>query len=147
MTFFQYQMDYLHHLILPVVVMTYGGFAYLSKQMRASMLENMSMDYARTARAKGLSGFVVATRHVLRNSMLPQITIATSIIPGLLGGSVIIEQVFSIKGMGQLAFEATLARDLPVMQALGLVSGALVLLANLITDILYMVADPRVSYE
>jgi ABC-type dipeptide/oligopeptide/nickel transport system permease component len=147
MTFLEYQLDYLRHLVLPVLVMTYAGFAYLSKLMRASMLENSALDYARTARAKGLGEFAVQTRHVLRNSLLAQITIATSIIPGLLGGSVIVEQLFSIKGMGQLGYEATFARDLPVIQALGLVSAALVLAANLLTDLLYMVADPRVSYD
>jgi ABC-type dipeptide/oligopeptide/nickel transport system permease component len=147
MTFLEYQLDYFWHLVLPVLVMTYGGFAYLSKLMRASMLENSALDYARTARAKGLSAFVVQTRHVLRNSLLAQITVATSIIPGLLGGSVIIETMFSIKGMGQLGYEATFARDLPVIQGLGLVSAVLVLVANLVTDLLYMVADPRVSYD
>ena len=147
MAFFDYLRDYLWHLVLPVVVLSYGGFAYLSKQMRASMLDNLSMDYARTARAKGLSGFVVVTRHVFRNSLLPLITIATGIIPGLLGGSVIVETIFSIKGMGELAYRATLARDLPVIQALGLVSGILVLFSYLITDICYALADPRVSYD
>lgn len=147
MTFWQYSFDYMWHLVLPIITMTYAGFAYLSKQMRASMLDNLSQDYARTAKAKGLSGFVVATRHVFRNSLLPLITIATGIIPGLIGGSVIIETMFSIKGMGELAFRSTLARDLPVMQALGLISGVLVLVSYLITDLCYAVADPRVSYD
>lgn len=147
MTFLQYSFDYMWHLVLPIITMTYAGFAYLSKQMRASMLDNMSQDYARTARAKGLSGFVVVTRHVFRNSLLPLITIATGIIPSLIGGSVIIETMFSIKGMGELAFRATLARDLPVMQALGLISGVLVLISYIITDLCYAIADPRVSYD
>jgi len=146
-TFFEYAMDYLWHLALPILVSTYGGFAYLSKQMRASMLDNLELDYARTARAKGLSGFVIATRHVFRNSLLPLITIAAGIIPGLLGGSVIIETMFSIKGMGELTYQATLGRDLPVIQATGLVSGAIVLISYLITDICYAIADPRVSYD
>lgn len=147
MTFVEYAGDYVWHLVLPVLTLSYGAFAYLSKQMRASMLDNLSQDYARTARAKGLSGFVVVTRHVFRNSLIPLITIATGIIPGLLGGSVIVETIFSIQGMGQLAYSATLARDLPVIQALGLVSGILVLISYLITDICYALADPRVSYD
>ncbi len=147
MTSLEYATDYLTHLILPVMVMTYGGFAYLSKQMRASMLDNLYSDYARTARAKGLSEFTVTTRHVLRNSLLPLITIATSIIPGLLGGSVIIEQIFSIKGMGELSYQATLARDLPLIQGLGVISAVLVLISYLATDICYAMADPRISYD
>ncbi len=111
------------------------------------MLDNLYSDYARTARAKGLSEFVVTTRHVFRNSLLPLITIATGIIPGLIGGSVIIETIFSIKGMGELAFRATLARDLPLIQGLGVISAVLVLVSYLITDICYAVADPRVSYD
>lgn len=147
MTSFEYANDYLTHLVLPIMAMSYAGFAYLSKQMRASMLDNLYSDYARTARAKGLSEFVVTTRHVFRNSLLPLITIATGIIPGLLGGSVIIETIFSIKGMGELSYRATLARDLPVIQGIGVISAVLVLISYLITDICYAIADPRVSYD
>lgn len=147
MTSLDYLGDYLLHLVLPVMVMSYGGFAYLSKQMRASMLDNLYSDYARTARAKGLSESVVVTRHVFRNSLLPLITIATGIIPALIGGSVIIETIFSIKGMGELAYRATLARDLPVIQGIGVISAILVLIANLVTDVCYAIADPRVSYD
>jgi peptide/nickel transport system permease protein len=139
--------DYLWHLTLPLACYTYGGFAFLSKLMRASILENLYLDYARTARAKGLPGHTVLLRHVFRNSLLPLITVAAGILPGLLGGSVIVETMFSIQGMGQLAFQATLARDLPVIQALGFVTGVLVLVSYLLTDLCYAFADPRVSYD
>jgi ABC-type dipeptide/oligopeptide/nickel transport system permease component len=139
--------DYLWHLALPLVCFVYASFAFNSKMMRASMLENLYLDYARTARAKGLPAHTVVLRHVFRNSLLPLITMAAGILPGLLGGSVIIETMFSIKGMGQLAFQATLARDLPVIQALGFVGAVLTLISYLITDLCYAFADPRVSYD
>ncbi len=147
MTYWQVTLDYMHHLALPLMCMTYGGFAYLSKQMRASMLDNIHQDWARTARAKGVPGYIVVTRDVFRNSMLPLITMAAGLIPGLLGGSVLIEKIFSIKGMGELAYQATLAKDLPLMQGLALVGGVLTLISYLIVDVCYSLADPRVSYD
>ena len=92
MTAFAYLRDYLWHVTLPIICLTYAGFAYLSKQMRAAVLENLSQDYARTARAKGLNGATVLLRHVFRNSLLPLITIASTLLPAMLGGSVIVEQ-------------------------------------------------------
>lgn len=139
--------DFLWHLVLPVICLTYAGFAFLSKLMRASMLDNLNMDYARTARAKGLPGSTVVTRHVFRNSLLPLITVAAGILPGLLGGSVVVETMFSIKGMGELSFRAVLARDLPVIQAVAFIGAILTLISYLITDICYALADPRVSYD
>jgi ABC-type dipeptide/oligopeptide/nickel transport system permease component len=147
MTALQYLRDYLWHVALPIICLTYAGFAYLSKQMRASILENMAHDYARTARAKGLKGSTVLLRHVFRNSLLPLITIASSILPAMLGGSVIVEQIFSIQGMGQLTYTATFGRDLPVIQGVAFVASLLTLISLLIADICYTLADPRVSYE
>jgi peptide/nickel transport system permease protein len=147
MTFWQWVRDYFWHVTLPVVCFTYGGFAYLSKQMRASILENLGQDYTRTARAKGLSSRTVMLRHVFRNSLLPLITISASLLPGMLGGSVIVEQIFSIQGMGQLTYTATFGRDLPVIQGVAFVGACLTLVSLLITDLCYMLADPRVSYE
>jgi ABC-type dipeptide/oligopeptide/nickel transport system permease component len=146
-TSIDYAMDYLWHLVLPLVVYTYGGFAYLSKLMRGSMLETMNLDFSRTARAKGLPKLVVLLRHDFRNSLLPLITTMSALLPGLLGGSLIVEQLFSIRGMGDLAIRATDARDLPVIQGIAFVGSILSLLSLLITDILYAIADPRVSYE
>ena len=146
MTFFRYIADYLYHIVLPIVCSVYGGFAFLSKQIRGSILENLQQDYVRTARAKGLSGTTVLTRHVFRNSLLNLITLTGMSLPGLLGGSVIIEQIFSINGMGRLAHTSTLARDLPVIQDLALVGSVLTLLSYLAVDICYHLADPRVTY-
>jgi peptide/nickel transport system permease protein len=147
MTNLAYASDYLWHLVLPVTVMSLGGFAYLTKQMRASMLDNLNQEYARTARAKGLSGFKVVIKHVFRNSLLPMITIFAGVIPGLLGGSLIIEKIFSIPGMGQLGLTAALARDLPVLQALTFIGSIIGLLSLLLADLAYAIADPRVSYD
>jgi peptide/nickel transport system permease protein len=139
--------DYLWHLILPVFIMSLGGFAYLSKMMRASLLDNFSQDFVRTARAKGVSSRRILTHHVLRNSLLPMITIFAGVIPGLLGGSVIIESIFSISGMGQLAYTATLSRDLPVLQAIIFIGTIVSLVCLLLQDICYAIVDPRVSYD
>ncbi len=147
MTSFQYAGDYLWHVALPVLCLSYGGFAYLSRIKRAAMLDNLGMDYVRTARAKGLSSFVVVTRHVFRNSLLPMITIFAGVIPGMLGGSVVVERIFSIKGMGDLTLTAALARDLPIVQAVAFVGSVISLICLLLTDICYALADPRVSYD
>ena len=140
-------LDRAWHLVLPVACLTYGGFAFLSKLMRASLLDNLSADFVRTARAKGVSDREVLWRHAFRNSLLPLITIAAGIIPGLLAGSVIVEQIFSIPGMGKLTLEAIWARDRELVLAGALVSGLLGLLSILLADLCYAVADPRVSYD
>ena len=133
--------------MLPVVCLTYSGFAFLTKLTRASVLENLQSDYARTARAKGASERAVLWRHVFRNSLLPLITVAASILPGLLIGSVIVETIFSIDGMGRLVVEAVQMRDREVVLSVTLVTGLLTLVSYLLMDICYAVADPRVSYE
>jgi len=147
MTSTQYAADYFWHIVLPVLCLSYGGLAFLSKLKRAAMLDNLNQDYVRTARAKGLSGFTVVTRHVFRNSLLPMITVFAGVIPGLLGGSVIIEHIFSIKGMGDLMLTATLARDVTIVQAVAFIGSLISLICLLITDLCYVIADPRVSYE
>lgn len=140
-------LDTLWHLVLPVICLTYGGFAFLSKLMRASVLENLSADFARTARAKGLAENVVLMRHVLGNSLLPLITVAASILPGLLGGSLIIEKIYSINGMGVLMLNAIYSKDRELVMSQTLVISIISLLSLLLADLLYAVADPRVSYE
>ena len=95
--------DRIWHLVLPVLCLTFGGFAFLAKLSRSSILENLAADYARTARAKGATDEIVLWRHVFRNSLIPLITVAASLLPGLLAGSVIVESLFSIEGMGKLA--------------------------------------------
>ncbi len=140
-------LDRLWHLALPVVCLLYGSFAVLMKLMRASVLENLSADFVRTARAKGLDDHRVLWRHAFRNSLLPLITVLAGVLPGLLVGSVIIEKIFSLPGMGKLMVEAIYARDRELVMAGTLISGVLGLLCILIADLLYAVADPRVSYE
>jgi ABC-type dipeptide/oligopeptide/nickel transport system permease component len=147
MTFWQYVRDYMWHIFLPVICYTYGGLAFLTKLMRASILDNLLQDYARSARAKGLKGSTVMLRHIFRNSLIPLITVSAGILPGMLGGAVIIEQIFSIQGMGLLAYTAVLGRDLPIIQGVALVSSVLTLVSFLIVDLSYSLADPRVSYE
>jgi peptide/nickel transport system permease protein len=147
----QFRMGYLvdtaWHLLLPVLCLTYGGFAVLTKLMRAAVLENITADFARTARAKGLSETAVIYRHVLRNSVLPLITVAASILPGLLAGSIFVESVFSIEGMGRLMIDAINTRDRDLILSETLIVSVLSLVCLLIADICYAIADPRVSYE
>ncbi len=135
------------HLCLPVLVMSYGGFAGLSRFMRSSMLENIRQDYVQTARAKGLSEHLVIYKHVLRNSLIPIVTIMASILPGLISGSVIIETIFSIPGVGLLAYEAVLARDYPIIMAVFTISSLLTLVSILISDTLLTLVDPRITFS
>jgi peptide/nickel transport system permease protein len=145
--FFPWLADRLWHLVLPVTCFTYSGFAYLTKQVRAGMLDNLRADYVRTARAKGLSNWVVIFRHAFRNSVIPVITIMATLLPAMLGGSVIIESIFSIPGMGLLAFEAVTTRDYNVVMAVATIGGVLNLIGLLLGDIAYAIADPRISFE
>jgi peptide/nickel transport system permease protein len=140
-------LDRLWHLALPVLCLSYGGFAGLAKLTRTSVLENLLSDYARTARAKGLAESVVLWRHVFRNSLLPLITVAASLLPSLLAGSIIVESIFSIEGMGKLAVEAVQTRDRELVLSITLIGGMLTLLGYLLADLLYALADPRVSYD
>jgi peptide/nickel transport system permease protein len=134
------------HLFLPVVLLSYDGFAGLSRYMRSSMLEVLGQDYVQVARAKGLSERLVVLKHVLRNSLIPQVTILASILPGLIGGSVIIETIFSIPGLGQLGFESVLARDYPTVLALFTASAVLTLIGILVSDLLLAAVDPRIIF-
>jgi peptide/nickel transport system permease protein len=134
------------HLFLPVLMLSYTGFADLSRYMRASMLENIRQDFVRTAMAKGLSSRIVIYKHVLRNSLIPMVTIMASLLPILIGGSVIIETIFSIPGIGQLGFQAVLARDYPVVMATLTISSVLTLVSILLSDILLTLVDPRISF-
>lgn len=142
-----YLLDRAWHLVLPVIALSYGGLAFLAKLTRTSLLENLAGDYARTARAKGVDEDTVLWRHVFRNSLLPLITVSASLLPSLLAGSVIVESIFSIDGMGKLAVEAVQMRDRELVLSITLVSGLLTLAGYLLADIAYAIADPRVSYE
>lgn len=142
-----YLLDTLWHLALPVLCLVYGGFAILAKQTRAAMLDNFNADYVRTAKAKGVSEKDIVFRHVFRNSLLPLITMFVTIFPAMLAGSVVIEKIFTVPGMGSLLLEAINLRDRELILANTLMIAAVNLLALLLADILYAVADPRISYE
>ncbi|RPI15386.1 MAG: ABC transporter permease [Ignavibacteriae bacterium] len=145
-SFFERTWDRVYHLILPIACYTYGSFAFLSRQMRGSMLEVIRQDYIRTARAKGLKEKTVVMKHALRNSLIPIITLFGGIFPALVGGSVIIETIFSIPGLGQLAFQALVARDYPLIMAELVIAAVMTLIGLLIVDILYAFVDPRIAF-
>ncbi len=137
-------MDRTWHLLLPSVLGATGGIAVLSRYVRSQMLEVEGQDYVRTAMAKGLPPDQVHYRHALRNALLPFVTMFGLILPGLIGGSVIIESIFSWPGIGRMAYEAILARDYPIILTVNFISAVLVLTGTFISDLLYMVADPRI---
>jgi len=137
-------MDRLWHLLLPSVLGAAGGIAVLSRYVRNQMLEVENQDYVRTARAKGLPADAVHYKHALRNALLPFVTMFGLVIPGLIGGSVIIESIFSWPGMGRMAYEAILNRDYPVILTVNFISAILVLVGTFVSDLLYMVVDPRI---
>jgi peptide/nickel transport system permease protein len=137
----------LWHLVLPVATLTYGSFAFLARYTRANMLEVIGQQYITTARAKGLPEGRVIFVHAFKNSLIPLVTLMAALLPGLLGGSVIVESIFSIPGMGLLAFESILTRDIPVIMAIAALSAILTLLGILVADLLYAVVDPRIRLE
>lgn len=137
-------MDRIWHLVLPSVLGATAGIAVLSRYVRSQMLEVEGQDYVRTARAKGLPEETVHYKHALRNALLPFVTMFGLVLPGLIGGSVIIESIFAWPGMGRMAYEAILARDYPVILTVNFISAVLVLLGTFLSDLLYMLVDPRI---
>ena len=137
-------MDRVWHLLIPSVLGATGGIAVLSRYVRSQMLEVEGQDYVRTAKAKGLTSEQVHYKHALRNALLPFVTMFGLILPGLIGGSVIIESIFSWPGMGRMAYEAILARDYPIILTVNFISAVLVLVGTFISDVLYLVVDPRI---
>lgn len=140
----QQQVDFVSHLVLPITVATFGGLAGFSRYMRQSMLEVVRQDYIQSARAKGLAERVIIGKHALRNAMLPLVTILGLSLPGLIGGSVIVESIFAIPGMGQLMVQAVFERDYPVIMGNLVIVSMLTLVANLCADLAYGVVDPRI---
>jgi len=147
LTPFQKFIDLVWHLVLPVITLTYSGFAFLSRYTRANMLEVINQQYIITARAKGLSNYKVIFVHAFRNSLIPLVTLMATLLPALLGGSVIVESIFTIPGMGKLAFDSILARDIPVIMAIASISALLTLAGILLADIVYGLVDPRIRLE
>lgn len=141
---FQRVTDALWHLILPVAATAFGGLAGLSRYTRASMLEALRQDYVMAARAHGVPESRVVRRHVLRNALLPLITLVGLTLPDLVGGSILFETIFSWPGMGRLGYQAIMNHDLPVVMGVGVMSAFLTLAGILISDVLYAWADPRI---
>lgn len=144
MTLFERVIDFAKHLILPVGVSAFGGIAGLSRYSRSSMLEVIRQDYIRTARAKGLPESEVIMRHAFRNALMPVVTILGLSVPGLIGGGVIFETIFSIPGMGQLFYSSAMARDYPTIMGILVIVAVLTLIGNLLADISYAMVDPRI---
>jgi len=137
-------LDAVLHLVLPVLCLTYGGLAYLSRFVRANLIDRGLRDAALAARARGRSPLGVLVLHGFRQSAVPMLTLAGFLLPALFGGSVLVESIFVVHGLGRLFYESILARDLPVMLGLTLLSGSATLLGILLADLLYAVVDPRV---
>jgi peptide/nickel transport system permease protein len=140
-------MDRVWHLAIPSLLAALAGIAVYSRYVRSQMLEVLSQDYVRTARAKGLPEDDVVYRHALRNALLPFVTMFGLMIPGLVGGSVIVEQIFAWPGLGRLFYDAVLARDFPVILTLNLIGAVLTLVGTFLSDVLYAVVDPRIRLE
>jgi len=145
--FFAYLLDYLWHAFLPVVCLSLFSLAGLAMYARTAMLDVLGQDYIRTARAKGLSETKVIFKHALRNALIPILTLFATFLPALLGGSVLVEYLFGIPGMGRLSWECIEQKDFPTLMALIYIDALVVMFSILLTDILYVVADPRISFE
>lgn len=136
-----------HHLVLPLFCWTYGGLAFVSRQMRGAMVNSLSQDYVRTSRAKGVPESGVVWKHAFKNSLLPVITLFASVFPLAISGSIVLEIIFSIPGMGKLAFDALIARNYPVVYTVVMFSAVVTMLGYLVADICYALVDPRISYS
>jgi peptide/nickel transport system permease protein len=140
-------LDRAAHLVLPVLCLSYGGVAYLSRFVRATLLDNAAVEGSRAARARGLSSWAVICRHGFRQAAVPLLTLAGFLLPALVGGSVIVETIFAIPGLGRLFVDATFQRDLPVLMGLTLLSGTATLAGVVLADLAYAWVDPRVRRE
>lgn len=147
MTFFGKVFDIASHLVLPVITMVYAGFAFLSRFVKNGMLDVLGEDYILMARAKGVSENKIYWKHALRNALIPVITLFATTLPALIGGSVIIETIFSIPGIGLLYYDAIFARDYPVVMGLSFITALLTLVSLVLADILYTIADPRINFD
>jgi peptide/nickel transport system permease protein len=138
--------DWAYHLILPVFCLTYSSFAFISRQMRGAMVGVIRQDYIRTANAKGLDKATIVWKHAFRNSLIPIITMFASLFPLMISGSVIIEVIFQIPGMGKLSYTSLIARDYPVLFTILMFSAILTMIGMLVADLMYALVDPRISY-
>ena len=136
-----------HHLFMPIVCLTYGGFAFTSRQMRSSLLEQIRQDFVRTARAKGLGEMPVVLSHGLRNALIPIVTVLGLDFGSYLTGSILTATIFSWPGVGRYVLTAIEKRDLPAVQGSILFLSFVFVLVNLVTDLVYAKVDPRVAYD
>jgi peptide/nickel transport system permease protein len=141
-----YALDTVRHSILPVVCLTYGGLAYLSRQMRVGVVDTIRADYVRTARAKGLAERRVIGVHVLRNSLIPVLTLLGQVLPLMVGGSILVEVVFDVPGMGLYAYDALQNREYDAVMGTVLLSAVMTLVGFLLSDVLYALVDPRIRH-
>jgi len=139
-------LDRVWHMVLPVGILSYRFMATYTRQMRANMLQVLNQDYVRTARAKGLKEIIVVGRHAMKNALLPIVTIIGMSIGTIISGAVIIETIFSWPGLGSLTIQSVLRRDYSVIMAIVLMLGVMIVVANLLTDLLYSYLDPRIEY-
>ncbi len=146
-TFWEKMSDLLWHMALPILIYTYASFAFVSRQMRGAMLEVVRQDYIRTARAKGLSETSVILKHALRNSLIPIITLLGGLLPSLISGSIIVELIFTIPGMGLLSYFALLERDYPIIMGVLTLSAVLTMVGVLLADLMYSIVDPRIAFS
>lgn len=137
----------LPYLVLPLIAYTYNSFAYLARIFRTGLKEIMPQEYIKTAKAKGLSDYAVITRHALRNALFPMITVFAHVLPYLIGGSVILETIFTIPGMGFEIYQSIATQNYPMIIAVFTLSGLLTLIGFLLSDVLYALTDPRISYR
>lgn len=144
---FQKVADVAWHLVLPVTAASLGSFAFLTRFARSNFMDVIGQDYIRTARAKGLKENIVIYKHGLRNALIPFVTLMGTLLPGLLGGSVVIEQIFTINGLGMVSFQAVLARDHNVIMAFAFIGAFLTLISLLLSDIMYTIVDPRIRLK
>ena len=140
-------LDVLQHMVMPCLVLTVAVAGRNIRYIRSSMLEILGQDYLRTAQAKGVRRFWVLGRHAMRNALIPIVTVVGMEIPVLFGGAVVVEQIFSWPGLGLLTMSSIMSRDYPTVMALNLLAAIIVLLANLVTDLLYAVVNPAIKYN
>ncbi len=145
--FSQDALDNLRHLVLPVIALALAEVAYITQTTRASMLETLGQDYITFLRAKGIREGVVAYRHALRNAAVPVVTVVGVQFGTLLGGAIVVENVFSLPGVGKMTVDAVNTRDYPIVQGGVLVIALIFILINLLTDLLYTVLNPRIEYS
>ena len=139
--------DLARHMALPVTCYAYGSLAYYTRFIRSNLMEALSQDYIRTARAKGLSEWAILWRHAFRNTLIPFVTLVGLSFPALVGGSVILEEIFAWPGMGRLFFHAVSTRDYPLIMGLTMMFSIFIILGTFLADLLYAVVDPRISYS